>query len=714
MDDLSLHYKRLLENWAAFARRDLFRPADRLDLMYYGTGTDTWGIQTHQKGFAAFAVLASLPDVDEKAAGMTRAELKDAALAMLRFTLASHKSGDYHCMEGDDVRWGHTWLTPLGVERMMHGVEALWDDLTDADRAGLRRMLISECDWTLDHRAVAGSVISPNVPESNIWCGAIMHRAAMMYPDCPRRAEYLERGTALLLNGLSIPSDATSFADYDGRPLYAWHGGANFYEDYALNHHEYLNVGYMVICLSNIAMLHFSCRRRGVEAPKALYHHMEALWRLIRACIFPDGRLFRIGGDTRVRYCYCQDYLLPSLYMIRDTLGDDCGAFETGWLDMLDRETAYNGDGSFLSKRCELMVERSPLYFARLESDRACTLSMACLWRRLFGEMKRPAGCGSYVPDPIWRALLNDWSNASMGGMLTRGEHRLASFVWQGAEPPTALIASPKDSSMVEWRRNLTGCTEGGGFINRAELEKWRVHAFEGGFATCGSYVDVTAGLLEENVTADRNVRVRLACAALPDGHTMVVLQWARAIRRCHLVSSTALNYMMPNDVFNGFRRDYHARDRWLTIDGLISLVGAYGGKPEVRSIDHRQIDLAHISYDPHIFHSDVYKKRGFLRCDEISLGRGGVRWYDAGETIYDVGAVLATELTDGETAALAAGCAVPEIDGGHDVRALIVCGQDGRRYLIAANFSDEDQRFTAAGRALALDALDVRVLALD
>ena len=75
---------------------------------------------------------------------------------------------------------------------------------------------------------------------------------------------------------------------------------------------------------------------------------------------------------------------------------------------------------------------------------------------------------------------------------------------------------------------------------------------------------------------------------------------------------------------------------------------------------------------------------------------------------------MLATELTDGETAALAAECAVPEIDGGRDVRALIVPGQDGRRYLIAANFSDEDQRFVAAGRTLTLDALDVRVLALD
>ena len=78
------------------------------------------------------------------------------------------------------------------------------------------------------------------------------------------------------------------------------------------------------------------------------------------------------------------------------------------------------------------------------------------------------------------------------------------------------------------------------------------------------------------------------------------------------------------------------------------------------------------------------------------------------------MGAVLATELTDGETAALAANCAVPEISGGRDIRALIVAGQDGKRYLIAANFSDEDQRFEAIGRTLALDALDVRVLALD
>lgn len=122
--------------------------------------------------------------------------------------------------------------------------------------------------------------------------------------------------------------------------------------------------------------------------------------------------------------------------------------------------------------------------------------------------------------------------------------------------------------------------------------------------------------------------------------------------QRCHLLLSDALQYMMPNDVFNDFKRDYHAQDGWLTIDGLISLIGVYGGRPSVRTLAHRQIDLAHISYSPRIWHSSVYKERGFLRCGEISLGREGARWYDSGETVYDVGAVLATELTDGETVA--------------------------------------------------------------
>src|SRR5690606_23469825 len=94
--------------------------------------------------------------------------------------------------------------------------------------------------------------------------------------------------------------------------------GDNFFDSYALNHHGYLNVGYMVICLSNIAMLHFSYKLQGFKIPDALYHHAEELWSVIRKLTFDDGRLIRIGGDTRIRYCYCQDYILPVWMLAED------------------------------------------------------------------------------------------------------------------------------------------------------------------------------------------------------------------------------------------------------------------------------------------------------------------------------------------------------------------------------------------------------------
>ncbi|MCJ7548753.1 MAG: hypothetical protein MUQ30_03625, partial [Anaerolineae bacterium] len=47
------------------------------------------------------------------------------------------------------------------------------------------------------------------------------------------------------------------------------------------------------------------------------------LWDVLRRFIFGNGRLARIGGDSRVRYACCQEYLLPSLLYAADVLGDE-------------------------------------------------------------------------------------------------------------------------------------------------------------------------------------------------------------------------------------------------------------------------------------------------------------------------------------------------------------------------------------------------------
>lgn len=378
-------YLRLLENWIKGADPYLYDCPDRPELACYGTGDNTWGVQTNQKALAAYAMVATDDRFDEARVGRSRESVLDTALRLLRFSLHTHIEGTYTCTDG--TSWGHTWISVLGVERMMHAVEALEPHLSEDDRSLLRRVLVSESDWLLDHYPIVAGLYNKdgnNRPESNLWNGALLHRTAMMYPDEPRADAYREKGSEFLINSISIPADAEDRAVVDGKAVAERHIGANFFPSYALNHHGYLNVGYMVICLSNMAMLHFAYRRRGLTAPQSLYHHGRELWDLVKACTFPDGRLLRIGGDSRVRYTYCQDYVIPVWHMMLDMDGDESVlGLERGWLAQIESEMDASRDGTFLSYRCRALQEHSPLYFSRLEADRAAALSMGLAWREL-------------------------------------------------------------------------------------------------------------------------------------------------------------------------------------------------------------------------------------------------------------------------------------------------------------------------------------------
>src|SRR5690606_9527096 len=107
-----------------------------------------------------------------------------------------------------------------------------------------------------------------NKPESNLWNGAFLYRTADKYPDNPRAAAYKEKGTTFLLNAISVPEDAESTDMLDGQKVAESFIGANFFSSYGLNHHAYLNVGYQAVCLSNMAMLHFDYRSKGMTPPQ--------------------------------------------------------------------------------------------------------------------------------------------------------------------------------------------------------------------------------------------------------------------------------------------------------------------------------------------------------------------------------------------------------------------------------------------------------------
>lgn len=662
-------YEKLLLDWIENAKAWVAEPFDNHDLAYYGTGTNVWGIQTHMKGFSAFATACEL----ELPEGFcyTKAELIETSLKMLRFTLESHMTGSYHCTDSEEEHWGHHWLASLATERMMHGIEALEPYLTDRDRQRIREVFTSEANYLTDDRKLRADPVEPNVPESNLWKGAFLHRTAIMYPDSERVGEWKEFGTALLLNSISVPSDKLSEVIYAGKPEREWNIGANFFESYALHHHGYMNVGYMVICLSNIAMLHFSLKRAGIAAPPELYHHFHELWQLVRSCIFDDGRLWRIGGDTRVRYCYCQDYLTPVFLLAADLEGEDMSREEEGWVGILETETAHNGDGSFLSDRLELFRERSPLYYTRLEADRACTISMVVHWYRTFGEIK---GLSKPTKEKLWD------SGDYHGSYMVRNSERLASFTWVAAELPSGSIVPASDSSMHEARHNLASMIEGGGLINSCKIVCHEGRLIESGFITGGQFDYVTSGLLEENDITNTNARNDLLFCALPDGKTVVTLQLCRALRRCWLTKVEPLNLMMPNDIFNGEKRDYRFTDsRHLVIDSKLGVMSVYGKELSIERGEHRSIGLQHISLPKGmIVDTILYSDRGMLKVDKVLVGEvEKCRWFDRDEAIFDFGALLVVGEEFPTAECFADGL----------VRAVRVHALDGRDYVVAADF---------------------------
>ncbi|MGI6537203.1 MAG: hypothetical protein ACOX22_02450 [Caldicoprobacterales bacterium] len=682
-------YSRFLAGWIRDAQQHLYVIPERPELMCYGPGYNSWGVQTNQKAFSAFAVAAVDPSINWDLEGIEKQKVLDQALAMLRFSLESHIEGSSCCTDGE--KWGHTWISALGIERMMHAVEAVWDYLTEEDHKLLRKVLISEVDWLLNEYEIVAGLIENNKPESNIWNGAILSRTALYYPDAPNAERYKEKATEFFINGISIEDDVNNEKVYDGKKVKDAFVGANFFNSFACNHHRYMNVGYMVICLSNIAMLHFSLKARRAKAPEALYHNVYDLWKLIRSCTFEDGRLWRIGGDTRVRYSYCQDYALPMWALMQDKYDEDCTGFEKGWLEILKTETVYNGDGSFLSSRIDYLKDLSPLYYTRLESDRANVISMMAYWRRMY-DLSGSKKCEE----------ITSWYDSYHGSVMEKGKNRLASFTWISAERPQAMCLKRGISSLAEWRYNLTGAIRGIGVIHDCRVLSHEEKLFEGGFITYGKVMSESQGFVSEGQNIDRQAVKMIAFAALPDDATVISIQKAVAANRTLIDSYKGILWNIPNDIFNGTVRRYkydggsailkgaektdgknRKAGKWLNVDDAIGI--AVSGDLELTMIrpEKRQIEIKR-----HLGKDSTDYGRGSLYCDEIAAPYSNERkWYDRGEKVYEVSfAMVAGDAQKTKQCAESMG----EIENlPEEVLSISVTGQNGREYFMLYNTSD-------------------------
>lgn len=544
--------RALLERWAE-AMEPWWTPiADGAGL--FGLGAGQWGVQAAWRHCAACAVLAQ-----EGSLGATHWRAR--ALDGLRQLIATHLTGTRDLPMGG--RWGRNWISVLALERTWHGVRLLESELTANERAAFDRLLADEALWLCDsyQRGNRRDLVSTrwardggNNGESNIWNGCFLWRIAERLPEHPRNADWRERAHAFMLNGVCVAADATDDRLFAGKPLRDWHQGAGFFDHFSFDHHSYLNVGYQVICLSHAAILHFDAKLEGFSAPESVHLHQADLWDVVRRTVFADGRLARIGGDSRVRYAYCQEYLVPSALYAADHLGDSHAlALIEGWLTTAEQEAAFSGDGSFYRRRLDHLATTSPTYWLRLESDRACALSMLLQYQPLVRAA--PA-----VGDAETR-LAGGWSEPEHGAVLHRSPSRLAAFAWHAHDLVQGTCQPPDDGHLAEWSNNLVGNVTFADLKpaeQRGKLISHDQQDFAGGFLTWGRLARGCGCQLDEGWKApvDGQAVHHLAVAALPDDRSLLTIEVVRIGARPAIVrAGAALHLNLPNDCFNGGER---------------------------------------------------------------------------------------------------------------------------------------------------------------
>lgn len=690
---LRIRAQRLLENWLPFSVGYWEGDSRRSDMGFFGTGYSGWGVQTNQRFSSALGVLSV-----RGSERIDRSACRDKAVASLRFSLASHGTGSGACSDGR--RWGRHWLSALGLERMMHGVELLRESLDEEILDGLERVICSEAKWILeDYERDGISGITGNQwasqggngPESNIWNGALLWRAAHLYPHHESAEAWKSRAHEFFINGVSIPADASDETICAGATVSSRFRGANFFPHYALDHHGYLNVGYMTVCVSNAAFLHFDARLMGLDAPESLYHHQSDLWQVLRRMIFSDGRLARIGGDNRVRYTYCQDYLVPSLLLAADHFGERHSLeLLEGMLDWMETEQDEGGDGSFLGGRLMDIRKTNPYYYLRLESDRACVLG-ALLAYGDFTEF------GLSEPRGFEASVEGGWIEPEHGAVLHRCPTRFASFSWNAFCKAQGICVSPEDGNMVEWLHNLSGWIQ---FApqkpeERAHIRRVLGHAstaFPGGFLTIGALAEGGNSNWAEGWQATDAAMHWLAIAALPDGHTMVGLQLCvTSDWRTYLVQAKGLHLNVVNDVLNGFQRTFHTaggtrilnapsdaeqvldlNSTWVNIDDRLGAVVAFGAPSLV------------VCRNPE---RSGDRRRG-LFVEEVGLKSvSGCRPLAPRSTVLDAGWVVQSASIAAETRQLAKDLQSESAEPGR--RSISLTGRDGIRYRIEAVFPE-------------------------
>ena len=244
--------------------------------------------------------------------GVTWSRLEDLARRSLRYSLATHTANRSFPCKGDRY-WGSSagagqWESSLWAMSVAFSAFFQWEKLTEAEKAAVEALLVSECDYELA-RDVPTGYIGDTKSEENGWEADVLAAALGLFPDNERAPLWFDRLRDFAVNSYSHPSDAQDRTvidpEYDSKTVADLYRGANLYPDYTLQNHNFFHTSYQNVVMQELgeaalALKLFQNGLYGNEKWKTnalMHNNQEVMDVVLNRLALADGELAMPNGN---------------------------------------------------------------------------------------------------------------------------------------------------------------------------------------------------------------------------------------------------------------------------------------------------------------------------------------------------------------------------------------------------------------------------------
>jgi hypothetical protein len=467
--ELIQSYDQSIRGWGKIVADRVQPVPNRRDWRYLGLSEN---VEDHVRPTAYTAMilgfLAEFRPPQSNDEDINREKYRELSIGLLRYLTASHVTGGGACVNGKP--WGDQWQSAMWARAVGMAGWFLWPHLDEELQSSVARLVEYEADRFIT-QPPKSSLRNDTGAEENAWNAGITALACNMMPSHPRAKAWEEAALSYMYNTFSVAADARDAAPGDlGRPVKAWVTTVNAHDDFTVENHGLVHVGYLKNSASMLQENILPWLITGGKIPKACMHHVPEVFDLLIRCMAWDGApVYFSGTDWKLYHeqsCEIVAYAMLSLLKS-------------------DRRAAY------LEKTALpwiLRQQRSEKGYYNVRRDLeygglcATRLIACCLAHGIADSSPEPIGAAEFG-----RLVSGTRHLVSSKAVVHRTPSKFASFSWSQKR---MALSMPRDGTWVIWPHfaSYLGILEGQDSSQRnAPLNGLRVETQPDGFRVSGT-----------------------------------------------------------------------------------------------------------------------------------------------------------------------------------------------------------------------------------